>query len=859
MKDSQLFIKGNINDINWDLECNHVYLPTRHNRDTTLLQVPIDKRHKGLYVTYIDGITKEAVTLKYIANCVEGLSWITMSNWIDATVSEGTGGDGSGDGSGSQPTAPISLRASASEGQQASATVTALEEPNSFEVAFTIPRGATGPQGPQGVPGPQGPAGANGSDGKDGVALPGTFYEHRYALSSKTQAPTINRTSRNPGNNWLTTYPTITNKATQGIWITNAKINSDDTLGSDWNTPTLYISYGTDGTDGAQGPAGPQGPQGPAGEGFDMDNIYIGDDGCWWENGQTTGKPALNVDISTGTPPEIPNFYSYVYYRGASKPASLNDNGTQYNTVDDILRNTAWEDFPVGEGPWWQTTLLIKGTTRVILKISEPLPFNQEGVDGSDGVWTKMMFMWYFVGTGYSKINWDTWYNANKSNANPNTAQTSFEVNPGKCPGDLKDYEYIMISAQFKTVDGVQTMMSDWSYPVNIKGETGVAGPAGQRGPIMYPAGVWQTNKEYTRTEDAAPYVHYNGQWYWLKTLGRWISTSDSNNPSNSADWAQMTQYEAIFAKIGIIGNGLIGQAVFNGNWMFSQRGIDINGDPSSDFENFNAENPFSTTNIFRPSFALNFITGELFFANGTGRLTQDGVEFVETNFTPNANPTSGGGIKLTKDKIKLFNWATSSNPAYNYTIELTKDGLTLKNNVNKIIFGYNSIKFYKYDELINTIGIDGTVTNSLTVKNLKRVAVSTSSGNEAVDIDGAIIIAGSGEYNLPALNNNETVDIVLINPYAGRTNEEIILHGENYVTIMNPYGYSIFDDGTGNVIKGNNWPGVKNCRFNPKACAVKIIGVAGSYAGIDNGVEKYNTIYYVIPMSPITIDYTIQ
>lgn len=848
MKGNQLFIGGN-NDYNdWDLDSNHIYLPTLKNRDKTLLQVPFDKRHKGLYVTYIDGNTKEAVTLRYIANCVEDLSWINFDNWEDVTVVNK-------DDNGSEINVPISLRASANEGEVAEATVTKLEEPNSFEVAFTIPRGATGPQGPQGiqgVPGPQGPAG---TDGKDGIALPGVSYEHRYAISSKTQAPTINRTSRNPGNNWLITYPTITNKNTQGIWITNAKINSDDTLGSDWAIPILYISYGTDGTNGATGPQGPQGPAGADGEGFDPDKIYIGDNGNWYIDGMDTNKPALGEGISTGTPPEIPNFYSYVYYRGASKPVSLNDNGTNYNTVDDILRQTAWEDFPIGEGPWWQTTLLINGTTRVIMKISDPLPFNQEGAAGSNGVWTKMMFMWYFVGDGYTKINWDNWYNNNKGNANPNTAQTSFAVNPGKCPGELKDYEYIMISAEFKTIDGVQTMQSDWTYPTNIKGETGVAGPAGQRGPIMYPAGVFTLNKTYTRTEDSAPYVHYNGQWYWLKTLGNWSSTSDTNNPSNSADWVQMTQYETIFAKIGIIGNGLIGQAVFNGNWMFSQRGIDINGDISNQYQNFNPDNPFAITNSFRPSFALNFITGELFFAHGTGRLTQDGIEFVETNFIPNSNPTSGGGIRLTKDSIKLFNWATSSNPAYNYTIELTKDGLVLQNSIYKTIFGYNDIKFYKNDELVNVIGIDGTITNNLTVRNLKRVIVSSPNGNTPVNIDGSLILTGSAEFNLPNLNQGETIDITLINPYASRTSGEIILHAGNDCKIMNPYGYSIFKDNTGNVISGTNWPGVTTCIFDSKACAVKIIGACREWAGNDS----YLTIYYVIPMSPIIIDYTIQ
>ncbi|AXH74550.1 MAG: collagen triple helix repeat protein [crAssphage sp. isolate ctbg_1] len=758
MKGSQLFVNGCIDRNYLSVEDNHFYLKTLATRDETLAQVPYNYRHKGLWVTYIDKETKEAVTLIYDNDCIENTAWTNIDNWKNVSDIIGSGdGNGGGNNGGEIVNLPLSLRASAKEGNEAGATVTKVSDSNEFELAFTIPRGAAGPQGPQGIQGPQGEPGRDGrdgTDGKDGEALPGLRYEHRFALSSKTSAPIIDVKSRIPGNNWLTTYPTITNKNTQGIWITSAQINADDTLASDWTPPILYISYGIDGTDGAQGPAGPQGPAGEDGQpGKDASDYYIGDDFCWWINGETTGKPAYGEGVSTGTPPEIPDFYSYVYYRGASKPASLNNNGTDYKTIDDILRNTAWEDFPVGDGPWWQTTLLIDGTLRTILKISDPLPFNQEGEAGSDGIWTKMMFMWYFVGTGYSKINWDAWHTANKGNANPNTAQTSFEVNPGKCPGAEKDYQYMMISAQFKTIDGVQTMMSDWSYPVNIKGEQGVAGPAGQRGPILYPAGQFAENTTYTRTEDSAPYVYYNGLWYWLSTLGEWKSTNaTTKNPSNSAEWSKFSQFEAIFAKIGIIGNGLIGQAVFNGNWMFSQRGIDVDGNASSAYNNFNPDNPYFPTNTFRPSYALNFKTGQIYFNKGDGVLDDHGITFSRNGYTMN----------IDDERIEAY----ADDGSYSFRID--KIGVAINNGNTKdaISLRPNGIYFYEnLNKLTNNITPNGGIINNLTIRNFKRTLAQSMETDGYNGVLNGCLITNGGTYRLPALTGDETLDIIVNAP----------------------------------------------------------------------------------------------
>ena len=95
--------------------------------------------------------------------------------------------------------------------------------------------------------------------------------------------------------------------------------------------------------------------------------------------------------------------------------------------------------------------------------------------------------------------------------------------------------------------------------------------------PIVYPAGVWDASTVYRKSETAVPYVYYNGdqgeKYYVL--IADYSSTGISNAPDrNTNQWQEMEYFDSMFAKIGIIENGTIGQAVFNDQYMFSQNGI---------------------------------------------------------------------------------------------------------------------------------------------------------------------------------------------------------------------------------------------------------------------------------------------
>lgn len=100
----------------------------------------------------------------------------------------------------------------------------------------------------------------------------------------------------------------------------------------------------------------------------------------------------------------------------------------------------------------------------------------------------------------------------------------------------------------------------------------------GQMGRNYYYDGEWSASKTYTTTDYSAPFVSYThdgATTYWaMEGINRSIS-GDSHAPSSgSADWYQMEDSfkylitEAIFTDFAKLGS-----AVFNGDYMFSQKG----------------------------------------------------------------------------------------------------------------------------------------------------------------------------------------------------------------------------------------------------------------------------------------------
>lgn len=202
-----------------------------------------------------------------------------------------------------------------------------------------------------------------------------------------------------------------------------------------------------------------------------------------------------------------------------------------------------------------------------------------------------------------------------------------------------------------RTVDGVTTYVfeagDEWSAPARYTGLNGVTTTETvyRRNPIIYPAGIFALNTTYANDGNRAPYVYYNGNYYYLSHEGTWTSDNADNNPSNSTDadgtkyWTLMEHFEALYAKVGIVANGLVGSMVFNEEYVFSQQGINHNGSYYDHYEYFRKHystgveltDPYDDNAAFRPNFCLNCRTGQVWSTSRDTAISNASSEIIQT------------------------------------------------------------------------------------------------------------------------------------------------------------------------------------------------------------------------------------
>lgn len=248
----------------------------------------------------------------------------------------------------------------------------------------------------------------------------------------------------------------------------------------------------------------------------------------------------------------------------------------------------------------------------------DPGPAGKDGVDGLPGIGIEVR---YCLGT-------TTTY---EGTSTPGTTRQPTGWNLA-VPTPTEETPYIwFIQARVNytsNTDKVGTIEGSWSTPTKLSGTNGLNGENGSKGQIIYPEGIYNVNTVYQGTADKTPYVYdsNDASYYVLNIVGTWQGTLHSNeSPSTdtSNSWVKLDAFEALYTKIGIIANGLIGSAVFNGNYMFSQQGIDSSGQVSTQYQNFNPETP--TGGVFTPNILFNFRTGAGHMAAGKIKFGDDG------------------------------------------------------------------------------------------------------------------------------------------------------------------------------------------------------------------------------------------
>ena len=289
----------------------------------------------------------------------------------------------------------------------------------------------------------------------------------------------------------------------------------------------------------------------------------------------------------------------------------------------------------------------------------------------------------------------------------------------------------------------------DWGTPFRLQGANGL-NFAGNRGQVVYPAGLYNPHEIYKCDDKKAPYVMdpNDQQFYVLDRVMDWVGIipedyegnkqkydykyegitdqsgdSPSKNYSNATNdlgvtpaWVKFESFKAIYASVGIIANGMIGSAVFNNEFMFSQQGKaypyrtengigrfdttqprtesthyeaflsgydfdddkkvwTINGEVVSD----TSVDPYNESNIFHPNVCINFKTGQMWLNGGTTRFGAFSTEGNDSNTASNITPYE-----------KIQEWASDF-------ILSPSERANLKDEYQKLLLNYNdTIEKYK-------------------------------------------------------------------------------------------------------------------------------------------------------------------
>ena len=164
------------------------------------------------------------------------------------------------------------------------------------------------------------------------------------------------------------------------------------------------------------------------------------------------------------------------------------------------------------------------------------------------------------------------------------------------------------------------------------------SGEPGKTGLIAYPAGIYDSSKAYSSDDKKTPYVYDpNTKNYYVINTANSTWNPNAGAPSTDTEelvWTKFAMFDAIYTKVGIVSNGLIGSAVFNGDYMFSQQGllyIDGINVFSEDYEVFDISvvddvfNGKEVVSAFVPNILFDLKTGRGWFGAGETLIYEDG------------------------------------------------------------------------------------------------------------------------------------------------------------------------------------------------------------------------------------------
>lgn len=289
-------------------------------------------------------------------------------------------------------------------------------------------------------------------------------------------------------------------------------------------------------------------------------------------------------------------------------------------------------------------------------------------------------------------------------------------------PGVSEALPYVYITYS-KTTDPTV-----WSIP-SLFAHYG-KGEVGPTGRMLYPAGVWKADTTYTLSDNTAPYVWY-GETYWYLVT----DSSKGNTPAAAeGDWKAMEKYSAIYSDIGVFSQALVGQAVFYGDFMFSQCGIDKLGNETEAYNLFKSDtsDPYDSDNDFRPNLCFNLRTGQawlsagkvMFDTDGSGHLADNQIKWYNngTLFLPSMATISAAydeeGLNINVQQVystsgkqmeELSVFGTRNAPVSEGAIITRETNTGLSHRISYKTMGnnpYTSLTLKKKEDTVQTINV---------------------------------------------------------------------------------------------------------------------------------------------------------
>lgn len=550
--------------------------------------------------------------------------------------------------------------------------------------------------------------GENGKDGQDGKSIEFIYKVSNRVPNSSDKPSSVNEDGSVP-DGW-TDHPTGVSESNQYEWMC-VRTKTDD-LWSDWNGPTVWSKWGANGKDG---------------------------DGVEYIYKRTT------TNLSPDRPTEVSQEDDFVPEGWTDDPTGVNENNMYEWVCVRKYKEGIWSEFsnPALWAKWGE-----KG---------EPGKDGPQGVPGPAGQDGKTLYTWIryaedangtgisnspdgksYIGLAYNKetaseSNNPSDYTWSKITGKDGVAGPAGEdgktlytwikyadTMPSSSSSTIYDIpnqntKYIGIAVNKDTAsESTDAMVYTWSL---FRGADGTNGKDGRDGRIVYPAGIYDATVTYTATDTKAPYVLYGDTYYVMNVTTSWTgSQNDGKTPADDyeqygkhATWIPMEKFEAIYTKLLIADNGTLGRFVFNGDYMFSQQGVDYLHNEVNNYEDFGNDSiPFKFTD--------------------TSMWIKSSVSYV--SFTDNTiNITQGSNSTLTLLSDKLT--SGQSIPEFYVQVSGVAEGSTSAYLMWKYYTEDGGTSNYDYIQTSGIIKLHGSVYNSSGSASLSLYTNSTSLDNE--------------------------------------------------------------------------------------------------------------------------------